>query len=318
MMAWTTPAQRYFMRRITRHALLYTEMVTSGALIHGDTARFLAFDADEHPVALQLGGSDPADMVHCAQLAENAGFDEVNINIGCPSERVQNGAFGACLMAEPALVADCVAAMKARVSIPVTVKTRIGIDHQDSYAFLHTFAQAVRDAGADHLTVHARKAWLTGLSPKENRDVPPLDYARVHRLRNDFPDLPMSVNGGFTRLDDVAEQLEHVDGVMIGREAYRNPFIMADIDRRFFSAHGTPPTRAEIVGAMRDYTAAHLAAGGALKDITRHMLGLYHGQPGGRGWRRVLSEQGHRSDAGLSVLDDALARVEPVTEEAVA
>lgn len=318
MMAWTTPAQRFFMRQITRRALLYTEMVTTGALIHGDTARFLALDADEHPVALQLGGSEPRAMAHCAALAENAGFDEVNINIGCPSERVRNGAFGACLMAEPQLVGDCVAAMKARVSIPVTVKTRIGIDHQDSYDFVHAFTAAVRAAGADHLIVHARKAWLSGLSPKENRDVPPLDYARVHRLKHDFPDLPMSINGGLTRLEDIAAQLEHVDGVMIGREAYRNPFLMAEVDRRFFGTDTGAASRAQVVAAMREYTGAHLATGGALKDITRHMLGLYHGQPGGRAWRRILSEQGHRSDAGLSVLDAALARVEPDIEEAVA
>ena len=311
MMAWTTPAQRYFMRRITRHALLYTEMVTTGALIHGDTARFLALHADEHPVALQLGGSDPAAMARCARLAEDAGFDEVNINVGCPSDRVQNGAFGACLMGEPQLVADCVAAMRAAVSIPVTVKTRIGIDDQDSYAFLHAFTGAIEEAGADQLIVHARKAWLSGLSPKENRDIPPLDYPRVHALAHDFPDLPMSINGGFTDLDQAAAQLDHLDGVMIGREAYRNPYVMADVDRRFFGVEHASPSRHQIVEDMRIFIADHLAAGGALKDITRHMLGLYHGQPGGRGWRRVLSERGHRSDADLSVLDAALAMVEP-------
>ncbi|GAB3683096.1 tRNA dihydrouridine(20/20a) synthase DusA [Salinisphaera aquimarina] len=311
MMAWTTPAQRYFMRRITRSALLYTEMVTTGALIHGDTARFLAFNADEHPVALQLGGSDPATMAECARLAADAGFDEVNINVGCPSDRVQNGAFGACLMAEPERVADCVSAMRATVAIPVTVKTRIGIDDQDSYTFLRHFTACMMAAGADHLTVHARKAWLSGLSPKENRDIPPLDYPRVHRLKGEFADLPMSINGGFTDLDAAAAQLDHVDGVMIGREAYRNPYVMAAVDRRFFGAEAQPPTRAQIVADMRDFIGRHLAGGGALKDITRHMLGLYHGRPGGRGWRRVLSEQGHRSDADLSVLDRALARVEP-------
>ena len=318
MMAWTTPAQRYFMRRITRDALLYTEMVTTGALIHGDTARLLAFNADEHPVALQLGGSEPGDMAHCAALAEAAGYDEVNINVGCPSDRVQNGAFGACLMAEPARVADCVAAMKARVTIPVTVKTRIGIDNQDSYAFLQTFAAAVRAAGADHLTVHARKAWLSGLSPKENREVPPLDYARVHRLAAEFAGWPVGLNGGVTTLESAAAQLEHVDSVMIGREAYRNPYVMADVDRRLFGHDATGPTRAEIVAGMRDYIGRHLAAGGALKDVTRHMLGLYHGRPGGRAWRRVLSEEGHRPEADLSVVDRALARVEPEFEEAPA
>jgi tRNA-dihydrouridine synthase A len=316
MMAWTTPAQRYFMRRITRHALLYTEMVTTGALIHGDTARFLAFHADEHPIALQLGGSDPTAMAQCAVLAEEHGFDEVNINVGCPSDRVQNGTFGACLMGEPQRVADCVAAMKARVSIPVTVKTRIGIDNHDSYAFLHAFAAAANEAGADQLIVHARKAWLSGLSPKENRDIPPLDYARVHALKQDFPALSMSINGGIVDLDTVAAQLEHVDGVMIGREAYKNPYVMADVDRRFFADDAATPSRAQIVEAMRGFIADHLRCGGALKDITRHMLGLYHGQPGGRAWRRVLSEQAYKPDAGLNVLDTAVARVEPM--EAVA
>lgn len=318
MMAWTTPAQRYFMRQITRHALLYTEMVTTGALIHGDTARFLAFDSAEHPVALQLGGSDPAAMAHCARLAQETGFDEVNINVGCPSDRVQNGAFGACLMGQAARVADCVAAMKAVVSIPVTVKTRIGIDHQDSYEFLADFAQAMQSASADRLIVHARKAWLSGLSPKENREVPPLDYPRVHQLARDFSDLPMSINGGFTDLDAVAEQLAHVDGVMIGREAYRNPYVMAEVDRRFFAANTAVPTRAEIVARMRDYIGRHLAAGGAFKDISRHMLGLYHGCPGGRNWRRVLSERGHRADAGLDVLDAAFACVSPDLQPQVA
>jgi len=316
MMAWTTPAQRYFMRRITRHALLYTEMVTTGALIHGDTARFLAFDTDEHPVALQLGGSEPDAMTQCARLAADAGFDEVNINVGCPSDRVQNGAFGACLMAEPARVAQCVADMRAAVSIPVTVKTRIGIDHQDSYEFLVAFAQAMQAAGADRLIVHARKAWLTGLSPKENRDVPPLDYPRVHQLARDFSDLPMSINGGFVDLDSAAHQLTHIEGVMIGREAYRNPYVMAEVDTRFFGAGVSVPTRADVVAGMRDYIGRHLANGGAFKDIARHMLGLYHGQPGGRNWRRVLSERGHRQDAGLDVLDAALACVEP--QEALA
>ncbi|MES1940623.1 tRNA-dihydrouridine synthase A [Salinisphaera sp. T5B8] len=316
MMAWTTREQRYFMRQISRRALLYTEMVTTGALIHGDRDRFLAYHADEHPIALQLGGSEATAMAECAAMAEAHGYDEVNINVGCPSDRVQNGTFGACLMGDPQRVANCVAAMKARVSIPVTVKTRIGIDDQDSYAFLHAFTGAVAAAGADALIVHARKAWLSGLSPKENREVPPLNYARVHALKQDFPNLAMSINGGIVDLDTAADQLEHVDGVMIGREAYKNPYVMADVDRRFFDADASVPSRGEIVAGMRGYIADHLAAGGALKDITRHMLGLYHGQPGGRAWRRVLSEQGHKKDADLNVLDAALARVEPT--EAVA
>ena len=309
MMAWTTPTQRYFMRRLTRRALLYTEMVTSKALIHGDTHRFLKIHPDEHPIALQLGGSEPGEMAHCARLAEDAGFDEVNINVGCPSDRVQNGAFGACLMAEPALVAECVSAMKAAVSIPVTVKTRIGIDHQDSYGFLADFTRQIQAAGAARLIVHARKAWLSGLSPKENREVPPLNYARVHELAADFPDLPMSINGGFVDLAACHDQLAQVDGVMIGREAYKNPYIMAQVDAEFFGDARPPVSRHDAVAAMRGYIADHLQAGGALRDVTHHMLGLFHGQPGGRNWRRVLSERGNQSGAGLDVLDAALATV---------
>ncbi len=318
MMAWTTPAQRYFMRQISRRALLYTEMVTTGALIHGDTARFLALDAVEHPVALQLGGSKPTDLATCARLAENAGFDEVSINVGCPSDRVQNGAFGACLMAGPARVADCVAAMRAAVAIPVTVKTRIGIDHQDDYAFLHDFTRQIAAAGAGRLVVHARKAWLTGLSPKENRDVPPLDYRRVYRLAADFPALLISINGGIDTLDAARTHLQHVDGVMIGREAYRNPYVMALVDAALFGAGAPPRSRDEVAAAMRGYIERHLPAGGALKDATRHMLGLYHGQPGGRIWRRILSEHGHRADAGWDIVEAALAAVNPYPTKAVA
>src|SRR5699024_6846813 len=253
-----------------------------------DTARFLTFDDAEHPVALQLGGSEPAAMAHCARLAADAGFDAVNINVGCPSDRVQNAAFGACLMAAPARVADCVAAMRARVSIPVTVKTRIGIDHQDSYAFLHDFTTHIAQAGADRLIVHARKAWLSGLSPKENREVPPLDYERVYQLAADFPNLPMSINGGVTSMAAVKQHLQHVDGVMIGREAYRNPWFVAQIDRAVFGDKTLSPTRRDVVMAMRDHVERHLAAGGALKDVARHMLGLYHARPGGKKWRRAL------------------------------
>lgn len=317
-MAWTTPTQRYFMRQIAPHALLYTEMVTTGALIHGDTARFLAHDAAEYPLALQLGGCDATEMATCARLAEEAGFDEVNLNIGCPSDRVQNGAFGACLMAEPARVADCVTAMRARVSIPVTVKTRIGIDHQDSYAFLHDFTRQIASAGADRLIVHARKAWLSGLSPKENREVPPLDYERVYRLATAFAHLPMSINGGIKTLASVQTQLEHVDGVMLGREAYRNPYVMAQIDHAVFGGDAALPSRLDVVYAMRPYIERHLAAGGALKDITRHMLGLFHAQPGGRNWRRLLSENAHHANAGWEVVEAALAAVTPVTNRAIA
>lgn len=318
MMAWTTPAQRYFMRRISRRALLYTEMVTTGALLHGDSARFLAHNADEHPVALQLGGCEPNDMAACARLAEDAGFDEVNVNVGCPSDRVQNGRFGACLMAEPMRVADCVAAMRTAVSIPVTVKTRIGIDHQDSYGFLHDFAAGIAQAGADRLIVHARKAWLSGLSPKENRDKPPLNYARVYRLAADFPGLPMSINGGIDSLDSIQRHLGHVDGVMIGREAYRNPYFMAQMDNLIFGDAGSPPSRHEVVTAMRTYIENHRAAGGRLKDVTRHMLGLFHARPGGRNWRRLLSENAHHGDAGWEVVETALAAVTPSPEQVAA
>lgn len=318
MMAWTTSAQRCFMRCISRRALLYTEMVTTGALMHGDTARFLAYDEAEHPLALQLGGSDPRAMATCARLAADAGFDEVNINVGCPSDRVQNGAFGACLMAEPRRVADCVAAMRAAVSIPVTVKTRIGIDHEDSYAFLHHFTTRIAQAGADRLIVHARKAWLAGLSPKENREIPPLDYDRVYRLAADFPALPMSINGGIATMDAVHRHLQHVDGVMIGREAYKNPYFMAQIDRAVFGDAGLPPTRHEVVLAMRAYIERHRAAGGTLQDVTRHMLGLYHARPGGRKWRRALSENAQAADAGWSVIEDALPITNNSPERAVA
>lgn len=308
MMDWTTPAQRYFMRCITRHALLYTEMVTTAALIHGDTQRFLAHDPAEHPVALQLGGNTPKDMAYCARLAADAGFDEVNINVGCPSDRVQDGAFGACMMDYPQRIADCVAAMKAQVNIPVTVKTRIGIDHKDSYDYLRHFTTYMAQAQADHLIVHARKAWLSGLSPRENRQIPPLDYAHVHRLAREFTHLPISINGGIADLDTAAQQLAHVHGVMIGRQAYRQPFSMATIDQHFFHASATHLTRADVVEAMKPYISRHMAAGGRLKDITRHMLGLFHGQPGGRAWRRILSEQGSHAEAGLEVLDQALAQ----------
>jgi len=318
MMAWTTPAQRYFMRQLSRHALLYTEMVTTGALLHGDTARFLALEPLEHPVALQLGGSEPAAMATCARLAEEAGFDEVNINVGCPSARVQNGAFGACLMAEPARVAACVAAMRARVAIPVTVKTRIGIDQQDSYAFLHDFTRKVAQAGADRLIVHARKAWLQGLSPKENRAVPALDHARVYRLAADFPELPMSINGGIATHAAVAEHLRHVDGVMIGREAYRNPYFMAQLEHAIFIADTELPTRQAVVLAMRDYIQRHCGAGGSLQDVSRHMLGLFHARPGGRKWRRILAENAHREDAGWEVVEAALAAVTRSPNRAVA
>ena len=309
MLDWTDRHYRYFARLLSRHTLLYTEMVTTGALIHGDTARFLRHDMAERPVALQLGGADPREMVHCARLGAEAGYDEININVGCPSDRVQNGRFGACLMAEPETVAACVAAMKAAVNVPVTVKTRIGIDHRDSYEELLAFTQAVVDAGCDALIVHARKAWLQGLSPRENRDVPPLRYDVVLRLKQDFPALPMVINGGIKTLAQAAGFLDRLDGAMIGRAAYQTPWLLADADRIIFNDLAPPPTPHEILDAFVPYVERQLAEGVPLASITRHILGLFHGQPGARRWRRVLSEQAHRPGAGIEVLREAAAQV---------
>ena len=309
MLDWTDRHYRYFARLLSRHTLLYTEMVTTGALIHGDTARFLRHNMAERPVALQLGGADPREMVHCARLGAEAGYDEININVGCPSDRVQNGRFGACLMAEPETVAACVAAMKAAVNVPVTVKTRIGIDHRDSYEELLAFTQAVVDAGCDALIVHARKAWLQGLSPRENRDVPPLRYDVVLRLKQDFPALPMIINGGIKTLAQAAGFLDRLDGAMIGRAAYQTPWLLADADRIIFNDPAPPPTPHEILDAFVPYVERQLAEGVPLASITRHILGLFHGQPGARRWRRVLSEQAHRPGAGIEVLREAAAQV---------
>ena len=309
MLDWTDRHYRYFARLLSRHTLLYTEMVTTGALIHGDTARFLRHDMAERPVALQLGGADPREMVHCARLGAEAGYDEININVGCPSDRVQNGRFGACLMAEPETVAACVAAMKAAVNVPVTVKTRIGIDHRDSYEELLAFTQAVVDADCDALIVHARKAWLQGLSPRENRDVPPLRYDVVLRLKQDFPALPMIINGGIKTLAQAAGFLDRLDGAMIGRAAYQTPWLLADADRIIFNDPAPPPTPHEILDAFVPYVERQLAEGVPLASITRHILGLFHGQPGARRWRRVLSEQAHRTGAGIKVLREAAAQV---------
>lgn len=313
MMNWTDRHERYFLRLISRRARLYTEMVTTGALLHGDAGAHLRFDPAEHPVALQLGGSEPGAMADCARLAEDAGYDEVNINVGCPSDRVQNGRFGACLMREPQRVAGCVAAMHAGTGVPVTVKTRIGVDHDDDYGFLARFAEAVSDAGCSTLIVHARKAWLSGLSPKANREAPPLDYPRIHRLKRDFPDLRIVLNGGIEDLDTAAEQLDYVDGVMLGRAAYQRPYLLADVDRRFYGDTRPPRGRAEVVAALRPYIERQLAAGEPLKHVTRHILGLFHGQPGGRRWRRILSERAHRPGADYAVIEDALQQVSTST-----
>jgi tRNA-dihydrouridine synthase A len=297
MMDWTDRHCRYFHRLLTRHALLYTEMVTTGALMHGDVPRHLAFNPEEHPGALQLGGSEPAELAHCARLGQQWGYDEVNLNCGCPSERVQRGSFGACLMAEPPLVADCVKAMVDAVDIPVTVKHRIGIDREERYGFMRDFVGAVSEAGCRVFLVHARNAWLKGLSPKENREVPPLRYAMVHQLKRDFPHLTIAVNGGFTTSEQVAEQLQAVDGVMLGRQAYHNPWWLAEWDSRFFGAEPEPSrTRESVEAQMAAYMAREAAEHGTpWSSIARHMLGLRHGMPGARRWRQVWSD--HRLKA---------------------
>ena len=291
MMDWTDRHCRYFHRLLSRHALLYTEMVTTGALVHGDRPRHLDFNAQEHPVALQLGGSDPADLAACARLGEQWGYDEINLNCGCPSERVQRGSFGACLMAEPALVADCVKAMVDAVSIPVTVKHRIGIDQSESYEFVRDFVGTVSEAGCPTFLVHARNAWLKGLSPKQNREVPPLRYAWVHRLKREFPQLAFAVNGGITTTGQVTRELELLDGVMVGREAYHNPWWLAQWDSEFFGAAPTQATREAVEERMTEYMASEAQARGTpWSAIARHMLGLRNGLPGARRWRQVWSD----------------------------
>jgi tRNA-dihydrouridine synthase A len=291
MLDWTDRHCRYFHRLLTRHALLYTEMVTTGALLHGDVARHLRFCEEEHPVALQLGGSEPADLARCAAMGEQWGYDEINLNCGCPSERVQRGAFGACLMAEPYLVADCVKAMVDAVSVPVTVKHRIGIDKTESYEFVRDFVGTVSEAGCTTFIVHARNAWLKGLSPKENREVPPLRYELVHRLKKDFPQLTLVINGGITTSAQVAEQLQQLDGVMVGREAYHNPWWLASWDEAFYGAAPRGLTRESVEAQMVDYMAREFAEHGTpWYAIARHMLGLRHGLPGARRWRQVWSD----------------------------
>ena len=291
MMDWTDRHCRYFHRLLSKNTLLYTEMVTTGALIHGDVARHLRFDAEEHPVALQLGGSEPADLARCAALGQQWGYDEINLNCGCPSERVQRGAFGACLMAEPRLVADCVKAMLDVVSVPVTVKHRIGIDQNESYDFVRDFVGVVSEAGCRVFIVHARNAWLKGLSPKENREVPPLRYERVHRLKQEFPQLTIVVNGGFTTSEQLTAQLRQLDGVMLGREAYHNPWWLASWDAAFFGGRDGGLTREAVEEQMTDYMAREAAAHGTpWSAVARHMLGLRNGLPGARRWRQVWSD----------------------------
>ncbi|WP_081875856.1 tRNA dihydrouridine(20/20a) synthase DusA [Vibrio sp. ER1A] len=309
MLDWTDRHCRYFHRLMSSQTLLYTEMVTTGAIIHGK-GDFLAYNEEEHPVALQLGGSNPADLATCAKLAAERGYDEINLNVGCPSDRVQNGRFGACLMAEPELVAECVAAMKEVVDVPVTVKTRIGIDDQDSYEFLTRFVSLVSEkAGCEQFTIHARKAWLSGLSPKENREIPPLDYPRAYQIKKDFPHLQIAVNGGVKTLEESLEHLKHLDGVMIGREAYQNPYILAQVDQLIFGLDTPVKKRKQVVEEMYPYIEQQLANGSYLGHISRHMIGLFQAMPGARQWRRYISENAHKKGAGIEVLETALAKI---------
>ncbi|SHH05287.1 tRNA-U16,U17-dihydrouridine synthase [Kaistia soli DSM 19436] len=310
MMDWTDRNCRFFHRQLSKRALLYTEMVVADAVIHGDRDKLLGFDPAEHPIALQLGGSDPAKLAAAAKIGADLGYDEINLNCGCPSDRVQSGTFGACLMREPQRVADCVAAMKAAVAIPITVKCRIGVDEQDIETALDTFADAVVAAGVDGLWVHARKAWLAGLSPKENREIPPLDYDRVHRLKQRLPDLFVGINGGLKTIADAEAESDKLDGVMLGRAAYHGPALLASVDRVFFGCETADPDPHDIVEAMIPYVEAQLRRGVPLHRITRHMLGLFHGQPGARRFRQILTVEGARRDAGVSVLRAAASAVE--------
>jgi tRNA-dihydrouridine synthase A len=310
MMDWTDRHYRYFARLISRHALLYTEMVTTGAVLHGDPERFLGYSAEEQPLALQLGGSNPQELAQCAVLAERAGYAEVNLNVGCPSDRVQNNMIGACLMAHPALVGDCVKAMQDACSTPITVKHRIGINGRESYEELCDFVGTVHAAGCTSFTVHARIAILEGLSPKENREIPPLKYEVVHQLKRDFPQLEIILNGGLTDLDVMQAQLAHVDGVMVGREAYHNPWLLSEVDRRFFGDDHPLPSRIEVMALMRPYIERHIAAGGQMHHITRHMLGLFQGLPGARHFRRELSTTIHRTDEPLALYDALLEQMQ--------
>jgi tRNA-dihydrouridine synthase A len=309
MMDWTDRHCRVFHRLMSRHARLYTEMLTTGAVIHGDRRRLLDFDPTEHPVALQLGGSEPGDLATAATIGEDFGYDEINLNVGCPSDRVKDGRFGACLMAEPALVAEGVAAMKRAVKIPVTVKCRIGIDDQDPEVALDVLARGVVAAGADALIVHARKAWLNGLSPKENRDIPPLDYDRVYRLKAALPNVPVIINGGIAGIAEAKRHLDHVDGVMLGRAAYQEPWRLLDVDGELFGEAAPHKTMKDVFAAMVPYIEEQLARGTKLHSMTRHFVGAFHGVPGARAFRRHLAENGVRPGAGVDVLRDAIARV---------
>lgn len=308
MIDWTDRHCRYFHRQLSRQAILYTEMVTTGAIIHGKND-FLAYNESEHPVVLQLGGSNPTDLATCTREAVARGYDEVNLNLGCPSDRVQNGMFGACLMAQPELVRDCVKAMQdAAGTVPVSIKTRLGIDDHDSYEFLMTLLEAVDSAGIERVTLHARKAWLSGLSPKENREIPPLDYERVYQVKRDLPHLQLHINGGIQTLSEAQQHLQSVDGVMIGRAAYQNPWMLSEVDPVLFNQSAPVQTPEQVVESMADYIERHIANGGRFWHVARHMLGLFQNRPGARQWRRHLSEQGPRAE-NARPLYDALAKL---------
>lgn len=309
MLDWTDRHCRFFHRLLTKEAILYTEMVTTGAILYGDPARQLRFNSQEHPVALQLGGSEPQELAQCARIAQDYGYDEINLNVGCPSERVQKGAFGACLMAEPQLIAECVSAMQAAVAIPITVKNRIGIDDQEDYADLHHFIDTVSQAGCQTFIIHARKAWLKGLSPKENREIPPLRYDLVYQIKQAFPALEIIINGGITTLEQCQQHLQHVDGVMVGREAYHNPWLLAQVDPLLYGTPAPLESRQAALLAILPYVQAQLDAGVPLGHISRHLLGLFQGMPGARAFRRLISENAHKPDAGVKLLRDALAKI---------
>ena len=316
MLDWTDKSCRYFYRVMSKNTVLYTEMVTTGAILFGK-GDYLSFNEEEHPVVLQLGGSDVKAMTECAKIAEERGYDEININVGCPSDRVQNGRFGACLMAEPELVAQCVDSMKQQVDIPVTVKSRIGIDDQDSYEFLHQFIDIVKNAGCEHFIVHARKAWLSGLSPKQNREIPPLDYERVYQIKKDFSSLEISINGGITSYEQTHEHLKHIDGVMIGREVYQNPYMLAQADQQIWGSEQEVMSREAIIDAMCPYIERYVSTGGRAWHVVRHMLGLCNGLPGAKQFRRYLSENAGREGASSDVLREAFAKVGKVDESLI-
>ncbi|MCU7835291.1 MAG: tRNA dihydrouridine(20/20a) synthase DusA [gamma proteobacterium symbiont of Taylorina sp.] len=311
MLEWTDRHFRYLLRLVSKNIWLYSEMVTTGAILHGNNRdRFLGYSAQEHPLTLQLGGSVPDELVKCCILAQDFGYDEVNLNVGCPSDRVQSGRFGACLMATPELVAECIAAMIDSVDIPVSIKTRIGIDREDHYEQLQSLVEMVSSTGCQYFTIHARKAWLDGLSPKENRDVPPLRYDFVYQLKQDFPDLHISINGGIKTLSDMQTHLNHVDGVMIGREAYHNTYLMAQVDELFYHSEFPPPGRKEVIHAYAEYIEQEMLKGVPLMQLTRHVLGLMHSCPGSRGFRRLLSENAYKKGFGAELLIRAANEVD--------